>query len=218
MIQNLQKQLVEIYSLPHSEDITNFLIDEKDLLKYQNEETLDPHVNEQILVQCNEDRSIFIGLYFRDEVLKNLHRNRPDVDLDQENLKDFCTLIEGISHFLYVSFCNQFAFHTSILELELQAEIDKFVTCFIYQYHQVGTTRCADDLHQAIFRNYQFRPNLDKDEKERYRFASQGAAKVCRHLTNKYIKHQLDWMGLLAFLRRFYRLGWNEKFTTISRS
>ena len=48
--------------------------------------------------------------------------------LDGENLADFWSALEGVSHFTYYAWNAARDKSVSLFELELQAEVDKFVT------------------------------------------------------------------------------------------
>jgi len=217
-LDHLQKHLSTIYALPSLGEIRQFMIDLETLKKLHPTSFEESKIGEKIILRSNEDSSVDIALYLQEEILKNLGKNCPEDDLNEENLADFCTVVEGISHFLFVGFRTQMTLPISAIELELQAEIDKFIASFIYCYQQSGSTQFVDSLYQAIFHHFQFKSDLDSQEMERYHLASTSAAKLCKFLLRKFLKHEPDWPGLLSFLRHFYRQGWNSKFSTISES
>ena len=215
MIQNIQQYLTTIYALPQSIDIRNFLIDSEALLFYLNEKTLDSEISEKILFKFNQDGTIDVGLYFRKDILDRLDGIHPKELLNESNFSSFCSLIEGVSHFLFLNFRSYHTLPLSALELEVQAELDKFITSFIYQYHHHGqrkNPKCyADEIHSRLFQQYHLRTRLGEEEKNRYEFASQSAAKLCYQIKNYFLDYRPNWKGLLSYLRQFYRHGWNAK-------
>jgi hypothetical protein len=90
-----------------------------------------------------------------------------------------------------------------LLELELQAEVDKFVgTALLLARQNQG--RIPSALHGWLFDQPRFDQALEPSEQVRYRDASRYAGKYCQQLLNRYIKRQPG-PGMLPELRRFYR-------------
>ncbi len=69
-----------------------------------------------------------LGLFIDRDVLERLARRDPLEALDEHNLPDFCTALEGVSHFHYLVWSLARGRNVSLLELELQAEVDKYAT------------------------------------------------------------------------------------------
>ena len=61
-------------------------------------------------------------------MLERLTAHCPMRALDESNLADYCTALEGVSHFHYVTWSAGCARNVSLLELELQAEVDKYAS------------------------------------------------------------------------------------------
>ena len=216
MIENLQSQLTKIYSLPEQEDIRQFIIDEEIFHQYYSNP---PIINEQVLISCNESNETSIAVYFRREILENLTINQPLQELNQQNFADFCSVVEGVSHFLFVGVRTHFTLPVSALELEIQGEVDKFITSFIYFLYHNQTGPFIFELWRKLFENHEFRSGLDSEEKERYEIANNASAKLCYFLKTQFLSYPLlktDWAGLLSFLRRFYRQSLSGKLETIS--
>ena len=55
-------------------------------------------------------------------------RRDPLEALDEGNLADYCTALEGVSHFHYLVWSLARGRNVSLLELELQAEVDKYAS------------------------------------------------------------------------------------------
>src|SRR4029079_12506089 len=83
---------------------------------------------EQLLLR-ESGGELGMALFVDDAALANLERHDPAARLDDRNFTDFCLAIEGVSHFVYVALAAARERAVSQLELELQAEVDKFVCC-----------------------------------------------------------------------------------------
>ena len=95
------------------------------------------------------------------------------------------------------------------LELELQAEVDKFVCCCCWS-RAARHRRCAGALYGGV----SFADDLDDDERERYRTANHEASRYAGALERRFAART---GALLAELRRFYRLGLADKLSHIAR-
>ena len=85
---------------------------------------------EQLLV-CEEGGEMALALFIHPAVLQNLATHDPGHRLGEHNLGDFLLAVEGVSHFIYAAICARAERPVTQLELELQAEVDKYVTCLL---------------------------------------------------------------------------------------
>ena len=99
----------------------------------------------------------------------------------------------------------------SLLELELQAEIDKFVSAMLLALGQ-GRQELLGRLHGWLFDEFCFHAELDEAQLERYKAANDYAARFCHSLRDRLID---DEAGVLPELRRFYRLPITDKISHI---
>ncbi len=76
-----------------------------------------------------ETDALALALFVDAAVVANLERHDPGVALHDGNFADFCLAVEGVSHFVYVALRAAGDRPVSPLELELQAEVDKFACC-----------------------------------------------------------------------------------------
>jgi len=65
-------------------------------------------------------------------VTRRLSEADPRVRLDGDNLGPFATLTEEVSHFVYLMFCAGAERRITELELELQGEVDKYLTALAF--------------------------------------------------------------------------------------
>jgi hypothetical protein len=131
--------------------------------------------------------------------------------LNESNLSDFCTAFEGVSHFQYLIWSLQRGRKVSLLELELQAEIDKYVAALVLRMSQ-ESGRFPGDLHASLFLRVGFLAELDAESLQRYREASRCAAYFCRALDERYwLRRRRRPEAWLAAIRNLYRYGHHEK-------
>ena len=166
--------------------------------------------DEQLLLEESAE-GLRLGLYVDGAVLERLEDEDPQAQLNDDNLADFCTALEGVSHFLYVTFCAMRARCVSLLELELQAEVDKYATALVLLTEQ-SQGRFPAGLHDRLFHRVSFLPDLDPEELRRYHNANRWAARFCRRLEERFLRVRRQrpeaWVGEL---RRFYRAAHTDK-------
>jgi hypothetical protein len=214
MLGRLQQQLTETYQAPVAHDVRDYLITDPVLASLLGGENVLTSSGESLLVSEDED-GLALSLYLEQEILHRLESLDPAQRLREEQLNDLCKVIEGVSHFNYVVWRAQKDQSMTLLELELQAEIDKYVSTMQMALEQRDHDM-LHELHGHLFDNYRLRDDLDQDQVERYRAASEFAARFCRRLRRRMLQ---SGDGALAELRRFYRMSLSDKISHIrSRS
>ncbi|HVU04467.1 MAG TPA: hypothetical protein VHE30_22070 [Polyangiaceae bacterium] len=113
-------------------------------------------------------------------------------------------LVEGVSHFVYVAERARVELPATELELELQAEVDKFVV-LAFEGTRLDAAR-ARQASRALYGNVRHLHAEETERGHRYRLAATLAARVAGRLRTRSPGAQA-----LAFLRRFYRVGQAEK-------
>ena len=152
-----------------------------------------------------------MSLYVDRAVLARLGERCPLQSLSNDNLADYCTALEGVSHFHYLVWNAVRARHVSLLELELQAEVDKYASALRLLLAQ-RAGRFPGELFARLFERASFLPTLTGAERSRYEEAHRYAARFCRRLEERFLRRrQARPEGLLAELRTFYRLGRHAK-------
>jgi len=163
---------------------------------------------EQLLVREADDE-LAMALFVDAAVLANLERHDPATRLDDRNFSDFCLAVEGVSHFVYVARCAAAQRCVSPLELELQAEVDKFVCCWLL----VGA---AHQLRRRLYADVTYADDLEDDERDRYRTANQEANRYTGGLVRRFVERQRT-VAMMTELRRFYRMDLADKLGHIAR-
>jgi hypothetical protein len=202
VVQELQRLLQRIYDVPLAHDVGLFLLTDRSALPAQFGRRA---TDEQLLV-AHDGAEMTLGLFLEPRVLAHLAEANPLDTLDGGNLADYWTALEGVSHFVYLAWNAGHDRAVSLMELELQAEVDKYV-CSVLLLRAQDPTRFPAELHRALFETAQVDPELAGERFALYRRANHYAARFCRHLSEL-----LRPMGAQAQararceLRRFYRL------------
>jgi hypothetical protein len=198
--------LHELYALEVGYAVSDFLI--TDALLAGSLDRGGRTVDEKLLI-AESDGEADVALYLEQDLLDRLEQRDPLTRLDGGNLADFWSALEGVSHFTYYAWNAARDKSVSLFELELQAEVDKFVTTGMLLREQTG--REPNGLHGWLFDSPTLASELGEEERERYRRANRYAAKYCSRLAP----------GLAATepvqneLRRFYRLSQASKLAHI---
>lgn len=196
---NLQALLHEFYDLDLTHDIYDFLITDEKLADALDRDGR--RADEKLLIREGEDEAQ-VSLYLHEGLVERLGEDDPTARLSAGNLADFWTAFEGISHFTYYAFRAEVERPVTLLEMELQAEVDKFVATALLLSRQ--GERLPRGLHHWLFRLPKFDAALDDREFERYERANRYASKYCLMLMPR-LSAGAQWPELKRELRRFYR-------------
>jgi hypothetical protein len=198
-LSRVQRGLESLYRVDPGAEVEDFLIDAEALSSFD----VERRTREQLLLSPAGD----VGLFLCRTVLENLATNDPGDRLGDENLADFLLAVEGVSHFVYLAWRALADQPVSALELELQAEVDKFVTCAL----ELGpTSEICRALHRRLFHDFDYEPDLSSDERSRYETANRAAAGYANHLDREYLRPGRV-ADMLGELRRFYRTSPADK-------
>ena len=200
-IQDIYRTLCRLYEPSHLLDIERYLILAIDGREY---DVVGNHVmDREALIVKQSGGEIELGLYISPEILMTLEDGDP-----LENLDEFGCAIEGVSHLLYVSDRAAKERSVSMLELELQAEVDKFI---VFHLLASSCSRYIDSsLFAKQFEEHSFDPSLEGSEVERYATASHFAAKYCNALRQSYF-NPTDRRALTSEARRFFSGNLSDK-------
>jgi hypothetical protein len=208
LLTRLQTELAAMYAAPVGHDVHEFLITDARLAAALTPDGAPTTNRERLLVQ-QSDGELALSLYIDDHVLSALGADDPIEFLHDGNLDDFLIALEGVSHLQYLLFRAEHARPVSLLELELQAEVDKYVAAARLVSVQ-GDGRVPRALHARLFEQVRFDGSLAAAELARYLEANQLAARYCHELRRRYPGHHRE-ASFMGELRGFYRLGGREK-------
>jgi hypothetical protein len=214
---SLQSALAEIYDLPAMPAVGEFLMTSRSELRGYGETRVS---DEQLLVAVDGD-TLSLALFIDGAVLSRLAQRDPFAALDHENLADYLTAAEGVSHFVYVAWNAGHDKPVTLLELELQAEVDKYVLG-AWLLREQGAGRFPRELHRVLFERARVDPAAAAGRVNLYHTASNYAARFCRRVaaglaaSTRGTRRGVT-RDLLAELRRFYRWGNARKLAHIER-
>lgn len=210
MLAVLQKYLTDIYQADHGFEVTDFLVTDPALAKLLGRGNLVPNTDESVLLK-EDEHGLALSLYLDPQMLQRLDRDNPLKALRAGQLNDLCKVLEGISHFNYIVWRARQDKSVTLFELEMQAEVDKFVGTWLMALEQQDFD-FARHLHGWLFDDVSFNPQLDRDQLERYRAANNFAARFCHGLRERFNR---DGNKGLHELRHFYRLSQTDKISHI---
>jgi len=178
----IQRGLERLYRLDPCADVDDFVTDAGDGRR------------ETLLVRQSED-----GL----EMQLQLPRLGEGTSIDP-----LCQIIEGVSHFVYLADRASQDRETSQLELEVQAEVDKYVVLAsaLPDFDEVASRRLRAQLYEEV----SYVHEDDTVEGERYRVANTVARRFVTRLEREYVL-RARFGGLQTELRRFFHMGQGEK-------
>ena len=210
---SMQGALTDIYDLPATPDIAQYLMtDRAHLANLHAARSSD----EQLIVAEDGD-TLSLALYIDAGVLERLASQDPFAALTHDNLADYLTVAEGVSHFVYVAWNAGFDKPVTLLELELQAEVDKYVLG-AWLLRAQGAGRFPRELHRALFERTHVDPAAAGNRAGMYRAASSYAGRFCRRVAARLACGTRGaTRDLLAELRRFYRWSNASKLHHIER-
>jgi hypothetical protein len=120
----------------------------------------------------------------------------------------YLQLCEGVSHFVYLAERVRVGLPATQLELELQAEVDKFVLLGLVD-GAASEGANARGLHRRLYGNVTYLHAPGTEQGERYRLANELAARLAARLLER------EPGEARAILRRFYRAGQRGKIEVV---
>jgi hypothetical protein len=209
ILQQLQGVLAQLYDVPSDYAVADFLVTDHAQLGM----TEQPATDEQVLL--SEANGLQLSVYMDAGVIDRLAANSPLDALDDSNLNDYCTALEGVSHFHYLTWRAAHAGVVSLLELELQADVDKYAAAVWLFTLQRG--RVPQVLHERLFHHVRYNAALDTESAERYREANRCAARFCRELDERFLRcRRTQPAAWLQEMRKFYRLSHAQKLRRVA--
>ena len=176
-LRRLQRTLERYYGLERAPDVVRFVAPG------------DGETREHLLVRETDDAL---------EIKLVLPPIAPEFGLND----GFLQLLEGVSHFLYLVERARTGLPATQLELELQAEVDKFVL-LAFSPSPLSLERRA--LHEQLYEHVTYLHDANTELGERYRLANDLAARFTSRLLDA------ESARARGLLQRFYRAGQGDK-------
>lgn len=203
MLRQIQRHLEAIYRID-APDVTAFQIDANQLTVLAGEDLRS--ADEWVLLREQPD-GLDLAVYVADRHLSALEAagNLPAAAI--EAFPAFCAATEGVSHFLMLIERTRRAEPISLLELEAQAEVDKFVCARLHHPSR------SPALWRKLFEEAELASDLSDDEAARYAEAGRLASGFCAALD-----HTPSVDALLRILRGFWRDSGAQRLERMRRS
>lgn len=128
--------------------------------------------------------------------------------LDTGTLDPICQIIEGVSHFVYIADRAARNRATTQLELELQAEVDKYVilAASLEGFDEASSRRLRERLYEGVA----FTHAANTIEGERYRVANERAHRFTGRLERELVARR-RFEQLRTELRLFFHMSQGDK-------
>ena len=205
MIARVQEHLEAIYGITCEARAEGFVVDTEAAVQLG----ATGRAEEELLV-LEADEGLELALYLSPALLRRLepYAHAPTRSVVERELQDFCLLAEGVSHFVYVAHTALHGRTVSLLELEAQAEVDKFALCLLQRWGE-GVREWAEELRSRLFDRVSYGLRLSEAERWRYEEANRLSRNFCSRLMEHVAGRRLE--RLLSELRYAYRLGAEAK-------
>ena len=189
-LSRVQRHLQDIYRT-EAPDIGSFLVGEGRVREVIGGDARP--ADEWVLVREAED-ALELAVYVDAQLLDDLDGTETIHDALARHFRAWCAATEGVSHFLLLVERARRKEPVSMLELEAQAEVDKYVRA------RLCAPQKAREWRSRLFDKATLADGLSHEETARYREAGRLAAGFCRKLDA--LPHAA---AVLAELRSFWR-------------
>jgi hypothetical protein len=205
-IDEIHRTLCELYGLQNSPDINPYL--RKSIEGEYNIEVGSGSSNREMLLIRENGGYLEMGLFIDPSIISTIDSTEP-----LDHLDELSCAIEGVSHFIYVMDRVQKGVSVSKLELELQAEVDKFLIIHLIMEGKAGYV--PPQLFEQLFHEFKLSEGLSPEEAKRYTTANHFAAKYCAYLRERYF-NPLRICGLVSKARDFFSRDLGEKLSPLT--
>ena len=207
ILHRLQHSIQSLHDLQLDLDVTAYMVD--DSVRREIPGARDD-LPEQLFVRQDAE-GMELALYIAPAVMQRLEQDNPHAHLHAGNLESFCIALEGVSHFVFLAWRAQYDLPVTALEMEIQAEVDKFVASWLLLEAQgLPRRNTAALLAHQLFDAYELHDAVAPDERERYHVASRTAAHYCRSLAARFSDDDEDGR-IKRDVRSYYRSGLADK-------
>ncbi|MEZ4845722.1 MAG: hypothetical protein R2877_01755 [Bdellovibrionota bacterium] len=195
MIHILQKKIEKIYRLSSCPEAQQYVLSPKQFKK------MSRSPDKPQVIYRDEGEDVSLGIYLGSDLFKQVKRKNKVF-----SFQDFCVMTEEISHFVYLVWSKANGKIINLLDLELQAEVDKFMLASDF----FGSGK---DIFGKLFKHFHMRKNLGQDEQERYFTANRLGKKFAQAM----IHTKMSSIDKMNWLRMFYRQNISNRILMIEK-
>lgn len=200
MLADILQHIDRVYDLDLDVDIQDFLVSSDMCARLGHSSG-----RASVLVREHEARDeIELGVYIEESELEALSNIDLTDDIHPASFEILVTAIEEVSHFAYLLFSASREKRVTQLELELQAEVDKFITSTLLLASR-NHGRVPAGVLDHLFGDFELRCGLDAGARDRYQAAASLASRYCSYVVQQSLGSE-RLHALLPELRSFYRL------------
>jgi hypothetical protein len=211
MLDSILHQIDRVYGLDLRVDVRDFLVSRETCASLG----ADPGEG-SVLVKQSGEKELELGLYLRKESLERLAELELSPSMSPAAFELLLLAIEEVSHLAYLLYSASRDKSVTQLELELQGEVDKFVT-FALLHASRNEGRVPANLLDRLFGDFELRADLDPEKRERYSAASSLASRYCSYVLQTALVQERGLRRILPELRSFYRMSQGGKIGRIHR-
>jgi len=208
ILNQIQKKIEETYQIDCPASVEEFLLEDEYRKEAIRGQPWLAFTDEALLVAQDEEANLEVGLFYSPKLLQWAEglcwEELSKVLTQPEVLKRFGPLVEGVSHFVYLLWRVGREEPVTQLELELQAEIDKFVL-----FSREMNFSSHEKIFEQLFSENHWIDRLSLEQTERYQTANRLASQYCVYLS-RYYPQRIEG-ELLEELRGFYRMRQADK-------
>lgn len=178
MLLEIQKQIETAYRVTCPVQVDGFILEETDRRILSRKIPWLTHSYEALVIE-EDTEGLHLGLLFEPKLLKQSQSLEWE-SISPGQLQTVAPLIEGVSHFIYLLWQAEHEHPVTQLELELQAEVDKFILL-----SRSKSWKEKEELIDSLFSNIAWRTDLNPSEEERYKTAARLASQYCHYLVHQ---------------------------------
>ncbi len=208
LIEELQRKIEKTYALDTGiTNIDEFVIGNKGYKEFYAKEKIrtvvnNSHSRSQVFIRDGGNR-LRISIYYPDELIKVLEDNDPRLGLHDDNIDACASFVEELDHFLFIAQNYKLNRPFSLLELELQANVTKYLVLKYFIALQNKSVRLSKSDKEYIRHHLFYKRKYDiEDDAEMKRYED---AKIFGMIYTKHID-LLSHEDRLRDLRQFSRM------------
>ncbi len=208
-LQELQSDLERRYDVNVPYSVDEFFCNDTDTIL--NCLGRHPTATEMLLIREDGD-NLDLTLYIDKQTMSRFDETNRELSSINRHFSEYCAAVEGVSHFVYLTWNAGYNKAVKLLEMEIQAEVDKFVVTATHSLQQEDIR----ELLSRLFDNIRYRTDLSDEERVRYEQANLLASQYCNWLAESFELSAAD-TALRAELARFYRMNSRRKIAHIRK-
>ena len=207
LIKELQKKIEKTYALDTGiTNIEQYIIGDKGYEEFYANEEIRTVVNSRsgarVLIRDAGD-TLKVSIYYPDALIRELENNDPRLGIHDDNIDLCASFVEELDHFLFIAQNYKSNRPFSLLELELQANVTKYLVLKYFVALQNRSLKLSKFDREYIRHHLFYKRKFDvEDPSERKRYEDAGKFGM---MYTKHIDH-LSHEERLRDLRQFSRM------------